>query len=382
MEAVVRDLSREYRATLGALLREARKAKGVSQTRLADAIQAGDGSIVSHWESGRRHPSVTQLYHIHKQLALTDSIFEDLFYALQRETTQIPAYCLVTGKTTDQLLEDLERVNKLVEQFRAAGQPRAAVQIAGRDAELVLKRLRELPWSNAHLEVIRQVSLLVLQEVKAALDFLPRREVRNGGLNPQLEFLKGAGRICGDTDTRFVAALALEGATYVSGDVKNSFRQTRELLEQSERVPQIWMPELLRASAINAGKSHIPDALQDIQLRVDSMLEQAGDELSPDELGYLLEGLARGWAEFDPGRASALAQQAWTASGFDQSQHAGSSLRLVQLTRTKAEIELSRPSVASRAAIKEQVTVALAVSRREVLDRYTDQLLVLQARLA
>ena len=370
----MRDLSREHEASLGSLLREARDAKGITQVQLSEAVNAGGGPIVSHWEKGTRHPTLAQIHQIQQELDLSEAGFEDLYYAWMRETSQVPMHWLLSDARPEQLLEDLDRIIALVRGLRAAGQPRIAVVLAGRDAAAALRRLREFPWSSTHAEVIRKVAELVLQEVKAALDYLPRIAVSQGELNSQLALLQGAGAICDDTATRFLGALALEGATYVSGDVKKSYRQTRQLLDRSERIPQIHMPEVLRAAAINAGKSKKFDALIDVQARIDSLLERNSQQLSRNELGYLLEGVARAWGTFDPGRASALSQEAWTCAGFEQGLPATSALRFVQLTRTQAEIELSRPSGSARSSTNEQVAAALVVSRRENFDRYIDQL--------
>ena len=301
--------------------------------------------------------------------------------AWQREKALVPNSWLLQGERAEALLERLDESLELVKGLRNAGRPQAAMQVAGRDASQAIARLRQLAWSMAHLEVLRKVSALVLEEVKAGLDFLPRKLVRIGGLNPQLGLLKGAGELCDDTQTRFVSALALEGATYVSGDVATSFRQTRDLLDRSERIPEPWVPEVLRAAAINAGKSKKVEALVDVQARIDELISRKLGELPTGELEYLLEGLARAWSGFDQGRASELANAAWTASAFDLGGPPSSALRYVQLSRTQAEIALARNVNERDSRVRDRVETALSISRRENYDRYTDQLEALRRRL-
>lgn len=376
----MRDLSREYKATLGILLREAREAAGATQLALGTALSVGE-SVISRWESGIRYPKIAQLHEVALELSLSEEVFESIYCAWQRETAVAGGHFQLQVERPEGLIDRLHQSLECVAELRNAGQPRSAMQLAARDSHDALRRLRQFKWSKTHPEVIRKASQLVLQEVKAALDFLPRRHIASGGLNPQLELLRGAGKICDDTETRFVAALALEGATYVSGDIANSFRQTRELLDRSERIPTLWMPEVLRAAGINAGKARNAEAVLDVQERLDAFLLQKREELTSDELGYVLEGMARGWGAVDPGRASEVAEEARSVTSFSSAEPPRSPLRFVQLTRTQAEIELARPRYDRQSMIGQQVQAALAVSRRENYDRYTEQLDLLARNL-
>jgi transcriptional regulator with XRE-family HTH domain len=377
----VRDLSREYMATLGSLLREAREAAGATQLALGTALSVGE-SAISRWESGIRYPKIAQLHQIALELSLSEEVFESIYCAWQRETAVAGGHWQLQVERPEGLIDRLHQSLDCVAELRNAGQPRSAMHLAARDSLDALRRLRQFKWSKTHPEVIRKASQLVLQEVKAALDFLPRRHIAKGGLNPQLELLRGAGKICDDTETRFVAALALEGATYVSGDIANSFLQTRELLDRSDRIPILWMPEVLRAAGINAGKARNAEAVLDVQERLDAFLLQKREELTSDELGYVLEGMARGWGAVDPGRASEVAEEARSVTNFSSVEPPRSPLRFVQLTRTQAEIELARPRQERQSMIGRQVRAALAVSRRENYDRYTEQLALLARDLS
>ena len=141
------------------------------------------------------------------------------------------------------------------------------------------------------------------------------------------------------------------------------------------------MPDVLRAAAINAGKARNHDALLDVQSRISVVLPPLAGSISQHELGYLLEGLARGWGAFDPGRGRAIAEEAAVASGLDGSLPPNSALRFVQLVRTEAEIELARFGEAPAQRVRDRVAVALEVSRREHFDRYVDQLTTIGERL-
>jgi transcriptional regulator with XRE-family HTH domain len=377
----VRDFSREYVATLGSLLREAREGAAVTQLVLGTAINVGE-SMISRWESGIRYPKIGQLHEVAVELGLPDDVFEAIYCAWHRETAVAAGHWQLQDERPEGLIERLHQSIECVKELRNAGQPRSAMLLAGRDSLDALRRLRQFKWSRTHLQVIRKASDLVLQEVKAALDFLPRRNIGNGGLNPQLELLHAAGKVCDDTETRFVAALALEGATYVSGDIANSFRQTRELLDRSERIPELWMPEVLRAAGINAGKARDANAVLDVQERLDTFLLQKREELTPDEFGYVLEGMARAWGAVDPGRASEMAEEAAIASNFNSIEPPRSPLRFVQLTRTQGEIELARRRRERQSKIGPRIQAALSVSRRENYDRYTEQLVLIEQELS
>jgi len=65
----MRDLAREFKASLGNLLREAREAAGVKQITLGMALRVGE-SVISRWESGARFPTIAQVHEVARELKL------------------------------------------------------------------------------------------------------------------------------------------------------------------------------------------------------------------------------------------------------------------------------------------------------------------------
>lgn len=359
----------EFLGEFGALLRAVRKERRVRQIDLGLDVGVHD-SIVSRWEGGVLYPTIDQLYAVRRSLVLDDDAFGPLYFAWKREAESVPPVFAARGHSPKDLIEFTQVSIALARTMRRSGQPRTAVILCARDVEHVLDRLRELRWSSLHPTVVAQLAELLVEQCKAALDYVPRVDVRNGALRSVLARLQVLEQVSPSPETAFFGALATEGATYVGGDVELAFEQSMRLINGTLPTPGTWRPEVLRAAAINAGKVKDREALT----RVEEHIQAIMDGLSGSGAAFLLEGLARGWSNLDLVRARAVIERAWDARRTTTDIESGSQLRHVQLVRSELEIALADHDRSGAKRILEKAKEGLAISEANGYDRYADQL--------
>lgn len=146
-----------------------------------------------------------------------------------------------------------------------------------------------------------------------------------------------------------------------------------KLLEHQDAIPLVWRPEVLRASAINAGKVENREALERIESLIERLFDATSGNIGSGEQAFVLEGLARGWAKIDPERGKETIERAWKLRGAASDAESGSLLRHVQLVRSEAEIAATDPIGADSSAIAKKIRRALQISEENEYDRYADQ---------
>lgn len=337
------------------------------------AVEVGvDHSVVSRWENGHAYPTLAQLYEVGVALGLDEAQTIGLFMAWTRETGRMPLRFIPARERPEAMAEFLDESIDCARHLRKAGQPRKALSLSRRDAVLALDHVQKFPRSALHAHLLTKVSELLLEECKAALDFMPRAEVKSGALGAVLTNMWLISAECRTAESRFLFDLATEGVTYVGGDAELAFRQTIELVNLGSSIPAPWRSEVLRAAAINAGRGGERDILLSIQLLIDNLLK-TGD-LPNGEKAFLLEGLGRSWATIEPARGLDIIEQAWSFRDHAPESEGRSLLRSVQLTRSEAEVVAAHRGVKNDGNIVLKIENAINVSRVHGYDRYVHQL--------
>jgi transcriptional regulator with XRE-family HTH domain len=362
----------EFAGKFGDALRSARKSCGLLQIALANEIGVPD-SYISKWENGSMYPSVGQLNAVRNALKLTDKEFEPLYFSWKREADAIPPAFMARGQRPAELVTFVDQSIGFARQMRRSGQPRMAMSLCERDVGYAYNRIKELRWSPMHLHVLARIAELLVEQCKAGLDFLSRADVRHGAVAEVLGRLRIIEEACANEVTHFYAELATEGTTYVGGDVGQAFGQSMKLIDNQDAIPVAWQPEVLRASAINAGKLENRDALERIEALIERLLDATSGRIGSGEQAFVLEGLARGWARLDPERGQETIERAWKARRDSSDAESGSLLRHVQLVRSEAEIAATDLEGADSASIAKKIRDGLRISEENGYDRYADQ---------
>lgn len=359
-----------FSSRFGKLLRLARRDRGFTQLALATEIGAHD-TYVSRWEKGVLSPTLGQLHDVRKALALSDQVFESMYFAWLREQRPVPDGYRFRRQRLEDLIVSLETSIQAARQLRRAGRPQLAMELSNRDAILAFDRIRSVSWSNAHPVALTRAAALILEQCKSGLDFLSRPEVKNGAMTDAIAKLQHIAALCPSHFTQFVLDLAIEGTTYVGGDVAAAFLQSNDLLQRLDTVPKEWRYEVLRAAAINAGKLKERSALESASNQIDVLTEEAPET---GDAAFVLEGLARGWSHVDPGRGSELIERAWKMRQASESVDRSSMLRHVQLVRSEAEIAHADPQSVNTSRLRSRLADAVKISRNNQYDRYVTQL--------
>lgn len=362
----------DFVGRFGELLKRARETRRRRQIDLALDMRV-DHTIISRWETGALYPLRGQLYELRKALALRDEQFDALYFAWKREADAVPPAFMMRGQRPAELVDFVDKSIAFAREMRRSGQPRLAMVLCERDAAYVFDRIRELAWSQMHIEVLAHLAELLVEQCKAGLDFLSRADVKNGAMGDVLARLRMIEGACANEATHFYAELATEGATYVQGDVDDAFGQSMRLIESQNIIPTAWRPEVLRAAAINAGKVRNKDALQRVERLIKQLLDATSGRLGAGEEAFVLEGLARGWSSLDPERGHEIIDSAWKARRASTDTESGSQLRHVQLVRSEAEIFAADCKGADVAEAARKIRSALAISESNGYDRYVDQ---------
>jgi len=323
------------------------------------------------------YPTRGQLNAIRVALALTGDDFEKLYFSWKREADPIPTAFLIGCEKPEQLVAFLDKSIEFARQLRRSGQPRMAMNLCERDIDFAYSRIKELCWSAMHICVLTKIAELSLEQCKSGLDFLSRADVGGGALTVILRRLHVIESACSNEISHFYAELAAEGATYVAGDVRGAFKQSMKLVENQSAIPVPWKAEVLRATAINAGKLGNREALEYVANLIEHLFEAAGDRIASGEQAFVLEGLARGWAIIDPECAQVTIERAWKSRRASVDAESGSLLRYVQLIRSEAEIASVNREGSDVRGISMKVRDALRISEEHGYDRHADQFKVL-----
>jgi hypothetical protein len=330
-----------------------------------------DHSLVSRWETGAVLPTRKDVDRICVVLALDEEQEETLRYAWQRERNSADADEDSASGTdwTEFLQISVEGVRAL----RKSGQPRMALMLSRRDAIRSLDFLRSHPWRAGHGQALGFLSELLLEECKAGLDYLPKSSVRGGQLGQTLRAQALAVTGATSANASLFHAIATEGVEYVSGNFGDAHELSRRLLTSHTGIPSEWVPEVVRACAINSGKVADAQTLSETESAFNKLLDERGD-LPPGTQAFVLEGFARGWAGVEPRRAIEVIERAWQTRNSSNDSEALSALRFVQLVRSQVEVQISLRDTGNTGETLRNLEKAIEISRRNQYEKYSLQL--------
>ncbi|MFI7425273.1 multiprotein-bridging factor 1 family protein [Nonomuraea sp. NPDC049684] len=376
----LRAVSKDFDDRFGAILRQLRSERGWRQIELAVEIPV-DHSLVSRWETGAVLPTGKDVDQICRALSLDEENVERLRYAWRRErdVSHGDEVALAWLPKVD-WVESIQLSVESVRALRKSGQPRTALMLGHRDALYGLDFLRSHPWRIDHPEALSRLSELLLEECKAGLDYLPQPAVRAGCLSHTIRAQAIAASGAARPLATLFHAIAKEGVAYVSGNIGDAHELSRQLLTKSEDIPPEWLPEVVRACAINSGKLSDVETLQATERALKVLLDER-DDLPPGTHAFVLEGLARGWAGVEPRRALEVLDTAWRTRNSSEDSEATSSLRFVQLVRSQAEIELALHYSGNVGDTAAKLERALDICSRNKYDKYSIELEKLAQRI-
>lgn len=361
----------------GDVLRRLRKQRGRRQIEISVEVPV-DHSLVSRWETGGVLPTARDLRALQRILRLSDEERDELDYAWRRERDVDADHPL---RTAEEWMGSLRVSVECVRGLRKSGQPRLALILSRRDARAAFEGLRSAAWSAGHARALAELSELLLEESKAGLDYLPSSAVRRGELVATVRMQGLVAEGSGDPTARTLHTIAKESISYVSGNYGDAHELGLALLDDVGQVPVEWIPEVIRACGINAGRIGCAETLTLTESALTRLVAER-DDLPRGTQAFVLEGLARGWAGMDAAHAVTVIEAARSLREASEDSEGHSSLRYVQLVRTQAEVELALRSRGNRSDILRHIDAALCISEREGFDKYILEIQALGDRLS
>jgi hypothetical protein len=216
-------------------------------------------------------------------------------------------------------------------------------------------------------EVLAVAGELLLEEVKAALDFAPRAQVRAGLLTANRQEHRLVRDAIGDWRARSRFAVAEEAVLYNLGRTADAHQSGLALLGELDVADVEWLAEVIRAVAINSGLVSDVGSLERAWLR---FREVEGD-LPSGLHRFVLEGFVRGFTPIAPDRAFAIVDEANRALESDAEP---SAVRRVQLARAEGQLLAHVSGEIPEGETRRRLERALVLSRSLELGRYVIEL--------
>lgn len=319
----------------GDVLRVLRDRRGLGQLYVAQELHVSAPTL-SRWENGTKLPTKADVGELARALRLSDSERHILDSAWHRGVLldlDLTSTLHVNGRGLAHVKGKLENSIDVTRELRRQGQPQLAFRIADQEADETFAMLEGNIWSDkdspAAIELLAE---LYLEIVKCALDYFPRRDVRNGALAQIMKSQGDAAQASGLDRVRVFRLLAREGIEWLSDNKAIAHGIGIELAESLSNVPNRWTAEVLRANAINGGAVGDEESLVRIEQNVDTW--RSADPTSAEEV-FVLEGLARGAGTFRLDSGLEVLREAWSIREKAAGEPGHSPLRYVQLARTE-----------------------------------------------
>jgi transcriptional regulator with XRE-family HTH domain len=346
-----------FTAPFGVVLRAVRKAAGWTQLRLAVEVHR-DHTVISRWEKGTLCPDVDDVGRVARVLRLgaTDQLLLESAWARSTGAG--------TPTDSDVLVTSVEAAATL----RRLGRPRVAYELAARDRRAALERARTVRLSDAQLrEVLALAGELLLEEVKAALDFVPRSRVRAGFLVDNRREHRLVRDAVGDRRARLQFAVAEEAVQYNSGRLDDAHRGAQVLLGELGLTEVEWLVESIRAVAINSAFVGDEAALR----RAWSRFREVEGDIPDDLHRFALEGFVRGFTPIAADKAFEIVDDAIRAA---EGQAEPSAVRRVQLARAEGHLVACVAGTVPDGETRRRLERALAMSQALDLSKYVIEL--------
>lgn len=346
-----------FRAPFGVVLRTLRKESGWTQLSLSSVLHR-DHTFVSKSESGTIRPQLDDVERLAAAMSLLPIDRELLIDAWVRSGPDDPP------AVAEDLLVSLQAATTL----RRLGEPRTAYELAVRDSRRALRRARTARLTDMQLqEVLTVAGELLLEEVKAALDFATGADVRRGLLVVNAREHRLVGAALADRRSRLRLGMAQEAVLYAGGEIEQAHRAAKALFDQLDVNEPEWLAETVRAVAINSGLLGDTTGLAEAWRRFGAV----EGTFSGDLRRFTMEGFVRGFTTIEPDQAFQIVDDAYASLAAEGS---ASVVRRVQLARSEGRLLVHTTGSVGESDSRRRVEEALAQSESLDLSKYVAEL--------
>lgn len=270
----------------------------------------------------------------------------------------------VLKPSVEDMISMLEGVIKAARSLREQGNPRNAHTLASSQLKSTLPQVRSRTAEELHeTPLAGQLSELILELVKSALDYMPGAQVRSGVLKRGIAIQSQIIKVNDDPILPLIYSMSSEAVLYSTGLYDSAHILGLDLIRTLPDFSPEWSAEIVRAVAINSGLVGDLNGLDlafEAYRRVESVLLR-------EQKAFVLEGLARGAAPLRPNDA-----QMWIEEADEQYGGSGdiSPIRRIQLVRARAIAEAGRSGRALSKETKSQVEAALEICLVHEFSKY------------
>ena len=298
-----------------------RKKQGLTQIDISNHTGLSQ-SEVSRLERGivkpRDNPTINSIFDAYKLTSSEKKEFIDILTA----SITIEK---VDSTTTSLLDSQIKQISYLAR----SGSPK----IAGNSADLTIDWIESTFGNNLNSEIALRKALLLIESSAAKWDTVKPEFVDNITSNlitkmKCLSEVKYADTLL--PETLLTANLGFH--LYIKGNYEQSSRLFQKILNDSELKRTNWGIEVLRATAIVAGKTGDRDLLNLLERETSLLIADAST--SDTDKGYLLEGLGRGFSEINLSKGLMFLRKANEYINMARKEKDFLNVRFIQVTRS------------------------------------------------
>lgn len=284
-------------------------------------------------------------------------------------------FSLTTGISQEKNLIDtmtslLNEQTNFIAQLNRSGHPKTAIEHCKHLRNWVESLISFSEYNNKNL--LGSILHLLLEESAAWWDIVPPKklDLKTVPLLNKMSLLANSLKKVGDGDSYLYIHINKGFHEYVKGHYKNAQDYFNKVLENPLIKNHPWEIEIIRASAVIAGKLKDISALRTYEQIIE---KQVSKSKNPAHKEYLLEGLGSGYSEIDNRKALALYNKAWEYMRQASLQQEFLMIRKIQLTRSY--VYLLKNLLVKREALKRIAESALNEANKAGFVRHQKQIL-------
>lgn len=281
------------------------------------------------------------------------------------------------GESLTPVLDLLDEQTSFIARANRSGNPQVAAQHAGSIRDWVSKTkglFGKAIW-DTELPII--LSRLLLEESAAIWDTVNPKELKfstSALLKSQQEITEKAGKEYIKREAGLFLLVNKSFHHYIAGSYQKALDGFLQVAESPHLRKSHWYIEVLRGILVTSGVLKDLGKLKFTERQVKTLI----DKSTPSRTNhfYLLEGLARGYKNFDPAYSLKLLEAAWGLMTKARKDGDYLLIREVQLVRT-ALMTLIAAGESRPAALKEIATPTLNLCRKHGFSRHEQQIVEL-----
>lgn len=353
------------------VLKQKREKLGLTQQQIAKIVGLNQSQI-SRIEQGLSRPSdpptldsIVNAYHLNQK---EKDYLCQLFVGVETIRSKV-------GESLTPVLDLLDEQTSFIARANRSGNPQVAAQHAGSIRDWISKTKGLFGKAIWDTEFPIIMSRLLLEESAAIWDTVNPKELKFSTaalLKSQQEVAEKAGKEYIKREVKLFLLVNKSFHHYIAGNYQKALVGFLRVAESAQLKKSHWYIEVLRGILVSSGVLGDLNKLKSTERQVKRFIEK----FTPSRTNhfYLLEGLARGYKNFDPAYSLKLLEAAWGLMTKARKDGDYLLIREVQLVRT-ALMTLISAGESRPSALKEIATPTLNLCQKHGFSRHEQQII-------